>query len=124
MAGSLSNYMEKEVLDHLLKVGAWSQVDPMYIGLGDTGGDDTGLTNEFSAGNYARKSIDSGEFGTGAASRSIANDAAITFVTADASWGTPTHWGIFDASSAGNMIAYGKSRVRVLSGTEIQQVLA
>lgn len=107
MAGSLTDYAEKKVLDHVLKTTAWS-ANPatLYVGLG-TVSDDTGLTTEFSEGNYVRKSTTVAEWGTPAASRSIANDAAITFLTANATWGTPTKWGIYDAESAGNCIAHG-----------------
>lgn len=37
----------------------------------------------------------------------IANDGAITFPTASASWGTVTHFGVFDASTAGNLLYWG-----------------
>lgn len=109
MAGSFSDYTEKKVLDHLLKTTAWSpNPTSLWIALGDTGADDTGLTNEFTvANNYARKEITVSEFGTVASSRSIANDAIIQFNTASGAWGTPSNWGIFDASTAGNMIAWG-----------------
>ena len=107
MPGSLSNYAEKKVLDHLLKTTAWSP-NPitLYMALG-TAKDDAGVTTEFSSGNYARKSITVAEFGTVASGRSIVNDAAITFITANATWGTPSVWGIYDASSGGNCIATG-----------------
>lgn len=105
--GSLANYAEKMVLDHVLKTSAWS-ANPatLYLALG-TGVDDDGVTGEFSAGNYVRKSTTVAEWGTPAALRSIANDAAITFLTADASWGTPAGWALYDAETTGNCIAMG-----------------
>ena len=35
------------------------------------------------------------------------NSAAEEFATATGSWGTVTHVGVFDASSSGNLLAYG-----------------
>jgi hypothetical protein len=35
------------------------------------------------------------------------NNIAITFPTATGSWGTVTYFGIYDASTAGNLVGYG-----------------
>ena len=37
----------------------------------------------------------------------MANDGAVTFPAATASWGTVTHFGVFDASSTGNLLYWG-----------------
>ena len=46
------------------------------------------------------------------------NTALVTFTQASGAWGTITHWALFDASSAGNMMAHGSLSVSkaVVSG--------
>jgi hypothetical protein len=99
--GSFSDYLENEILDHVLG-SAYTQ-PTIYIGLG-TGASDTGLTGEPGSGNYAREAHASW---TSASSRTTSNSGAITFNTASGSWGTLSHYGIFDASSGGNLLAWG-----------------
>jgi len=35
------------------------------------------------------------------------NNGAVTFPTPSADWGTATHWGVFDASTGGNLLFHG-----------------
>jgi hypothetical protein len=100
--GSLSDYLELELLDHIFNA-SYTPVAAIYIGLG-TGGSDTGLTGEPSGNNYNRKAI---TFGA-ATARGITQNALVTFDQASGSWGTLTHYGIFDQSTAGNMLAWGQ----------------
>ena len=101
---SLSNYLELELLDHVIGQGSRDYTPPtIYIALG-TGADDTGLTGEPSANAYARVAHASW---TAAASRTLSNSGTVSFPQATGSWGTLTHYAIFDAASAGNMLAWG-----------------
>jgi hypothetical protein len=103
--GSLSNYAENELLDHVLKVGAYTQPTNLYIALStaDPTEDGSGLA-EPSGGSYARVLCNGWDT---AASRATQNTAAIQFARASGSWGTVTHFAIFDAITGGNMIAHG-----------------
>lgn len=101
--GSLSNFLELELLDHVLGNGSYTP-PTIYIALG-TGADDTGLTGEPSGNNYARKAHASWNT---AASRAITNNGVITFNQASGSWGTVTHYAIFDALTTGNMLGWGQ----------------
>jgi hypothetical protein len=47
-----------------------------------------------------------GVWGT-AADGEITNDSTITFPEASGSWGTISHFALFDAAEGGNMLAYG-----------------
>jgi hypothetical protein len=47
----------------------------------------------------------------------MSNDVAITFPTASASWGTVTHFGVFDASTAGNLLYWGALSVSKAVGS-------
>lgn len=75
---------------------------------------DPGLTgaSELSGGGYARVAVSAatGSWSapaTNGSSREITNSGAITFPTATADWTSATHFGIWDASSAGNFIRGG-----------------
>lgn len=65
--------------------------------------DGTGL-NEPGGGSYAREAI---TFGA-AASRRVTQSGNVAFDTATAEWGWITHWALMDASTSGNVMAFGK----------------
>jgi hypothetical protein len=98
---SFSNYLETELLDHVFAGNAYSSPSAVYVGLftATPGEDDSGT--EVSGGSYARQA---GSFSV--SGNTATTTAAIEFPTATASWGTITHIGIYDASSAGNLLAY------------------
>lgn len=103
--GSLSNYAENELLDHVLKVGAFPQPSNIYVALSTAdpteGG---GSIAEPSGGSYARVACNTWN---AAASRSTANTNAVQFPRATGNWGTITHFALFDAITSGNPLAYG-----------------
>jgi hypothetical protein len=100
----LSNYLENELLDHVLRVGAYPQPSGLYVALG-TGASDAGLTGEpTGVGSYARVLHNTW---ASPASRASSNTGAVTFPMASAAWGTMTHFGIFDALSGGNLLIWG-----------------
>lgn len=113
--GSISDYLENELLDHVLGVGAYTPASTVYIGLStaDPTDDGSGLA-EPSGNNYAREAITF----SAAASRKVENSGTITFNQASGSWGTITHYALFDALSGGNMLAHGSLAVSksVVSG--------
>ena len=112
--GSLSNYAENELLDHVLKVGAYTPPTHIYIALStaDPTDDASGLS-EPSGGSYARILCDDWDT---AASRAIQNTSSVEYVEATGSWGTLTHFAIMDALTGGNMLAYGSlSESKVIS---------
>lgn len=102
MAG-FSDYLELEVLDHVFGGASYTAPATIYVALYTVAPDDTGGGTEVSGGSYARQSM---AFGT-AASGSISNSGSVEFPTATADYGTVVAMGLFDASSAGNLLAYG-----------------
>ena len=106
MAACVSTYLANAILNHVLKGTAYSQPTNLYLALSTANPtvDGSGLA-EPSGGSYARKQINTA-FDT-AAARAVTTDTQIDFVTATGSWGTITHWAIYDASSAGNMLFFG-----------------
>lgn len=121
--GSLTNYAENAVLEHLTRETAYTPAATLYLALctGDPGEAATGAScNECSnSGNsYARAAI---TFGA-ATSRSISNSALVTFTTLTGSAGTASHFAICDSGTygAGNVLAYGQfteSKVLVSGNT-------
>ncbi len=104
MAGSMTNFLELELLDHVFGKGSYTAPTP-YLALFTAAPSDAGGGTEVTGGSYARVAItaDMAAAGSGA----ITNSAGIEFPTASASWGTVTHFAVMDASTAGNMLWWG-----------------
>ncbi len=104
--GSLSNYAENKILDHLM--GKTSYAMPtIYVALSTADPLETGAGLAEPSGNgYARQAT-AGDDWNAAASGATDNASAIVFAEATGSWGTLTHFALFDAISGGNMIGYG-----------------
>jgi hypothetical protein len=114
---NISTFLSDKLLDHAM--GSTSYTMPtVYLGLYTTNPTmpaGTGGT-EVSGGSYARVAL-AGDWAA-ASAESKATNADVTFATATADWGAITGVGIFDASSAGNVLAAGPLTVTktVLNG--------
>jgi len=110
MSGKLTNYLENELLDHVLKVGAWNRPANLYVRLctADPGETATPATLvEPSGGAYTPIAID-GNWSAGS-SRATANNTTITFVESTSNWGTISHFAVADTTTTtGNVLAYGE----------------
>lgn len=100
---AMSDYLENKVLDHILATTSYTAPATVYVGLstGSFGDDNSGT--ELSGSGYARVAASFGAAASGTAS----NDAAIEFSAASGDWGTVSHFGIFDASTTGNLLIHG-----------------
>jgi hypothetical protein len=103
-----SDYLEQKLRDHIFRGIAYTPPTTLYLSLHTANPTDTGSGAEVSGGSYARKSVanSSSEWssdGTGLTS----NVNTQTFPTATGSWGTLTHFGVWDAASSGNLLIYG-----------------
>jgi len=102
--GSLTNFTENEVLDHILKVGSYSPPATVYLALFTADPGETGaLANEATYTGYARKAI---TFGA-AAARAVTQNAQVDFDPCTGGSNVISHWGLMDALTSGNMLAYG-----------------
>jgi hypothetical protein len=99
MAGK-SDYLENKLLDHVLRNTAYTSPTTVYMALFTAAPSDAGGGTEVSGNNYARAAI---TFGA-AASGAITNSADVNFNTPSGSWGACSHFGIFDASTNGNLL--------------------
>jgi len=100
---SFSDYLETKVLDHVFAGTAYTAPSTLYVALFTAAPSDSGGGTEVSGGGYARQTI---AFTTSGDTTS--NNAAIEFPTATANYGSVTHVGIYDASSAGNLMAWAE----------------
>lgn len=101
---SFSDYLENKILDHLFNDSAFS-APSTYLFLSTTAPNDDGTNVTEPVGNgYARVQISPADM-SAASGGSKTNTAVKTFPTATPSgWGTITHWGLYDASTSGNML--------------------
>jgi len=106
MAGSISDALEVKLLDHVLKTTPFVIPTDIYIALSTADPLDTGVGIAEPVGDgYARVVCNTWD---AAASRAIANTAAVEFPEAEGDgWGTITHFAIFDAITGGNFLAHG-----------------
>ena len=99
---SLTNAFETTTLQWLLTTDSVTRPTSWYIGLFTSDPTETGSAGtEVSGGSYARVAATFSVTGDTAS-----NTSGIEFSAATASWGTITHIGIMDASTAGNMIVH------------------
>ncbi len=123
MAG-FTDTVEQALLDHFLTDGAYTPPATMYIGLSSTTPTEAGANfTEPSTGSYARVSTAAADWGaaTGTAPATKSTTTAKTFPTATADWvsgANLTYFGLFSASSAGTLLAFGALTVAkpVLNG--------
>lgn len=114
MASGKSTYLDNAILDIVLGAGAtptFAQgVATVFIALftstpsvGGSGGVEVPIAN-----NYSRVSVTNNATNWPSASSGLkSNGTAITFGTASGSWGTVVGFGIYDASTSGNLLYFG-----------------
>ena len=100
---AMSDYLENEILDHILGTGAYTMPTTVYVGLSTASFNDDNSGTELTGNNYAREAATF----TAAASGTTSNSAAVEFNAATGSWGTVSHFGLFDAVSGGNLLIHG-----------------
>lgn len=110
---AMSDYLELEILDHVLGTGAYTHPSTVYLGLSVASMGEDASGTELSGSAYARQAM---AFAA-ASSGSAATNATITFPTATGSWGTVAYWSIWDAVSSGNMLIHGTFTASKAIGT-------
>lgn len=115
---SMTDFLENELIDHLFRGGAYTAPGTLHFGLFTAAPSDAGGGTEVTGGAYARVAVtpNSTNFrntqnsGTGASTGTTGatgNLTAITFPAPTANWGVVTHFAVFDAATAGNMLIHG-----------------
>jgi hypothetical protein len=98
-----SDYLELKVLDHFLGTSATSAPSNVYLALHTADPTDAGSGAEVSGNGYARQAITFAAASGGSAASSSAEE----FTASGGNFGTITHFGIWDASTSGNLLYHG-----------------
>lgn len=98
-----SNYLEGKLIEHVLRNVSYTSPSTVYLSLHTADPTEAGSGAEVSGNGYGRQPIAFGAHSDGACS----NSAVEEFTASGGSFGTVTHFGIFDASSSGNLLYYG-----------------
>lgn len=100
---AFSNYLENALINGTLRATTYTAPTTVYVGLFTSDPTDAGSGTEVSGNAYARQAATFAAPSNGAAS----TNADIQFPQATGNWGTVTHFAIFDALTAGNMMYHG-----------------
>lgn len=100
---AISNYLENALINGTLRATNYTAPSTVYVALFTSDPTDAGSGTEVSGASYARQSASFASPSNGASS----TDADIQFPQAGGSWGTITHFGIYDASTSGNLLYHG-----------------
>lgn len=106
----MSDYLEAELRKHIFRTGSFTKPSALYVALFTAAPSDAGGGTEVSGGSYARAQLNPADANWSAPDATgglTDNLAAITFPAPTANWGQATHFAIFDASTAGNMLIWG-----------------
>jgi hypothetical protein len=96
----MSNYLENALINVTLRATSYTAPTTVYVALYTNDPTDADTGTEVSGTSYARQSVTFGAPSNGATT----NSAAVEFPQAGGAWGTITHIGIRDASTAGNLL--------------------
>lgn len=114
--GAKSDYLENKLIDAIFRGQTYTPPATLYIALLTAAPSDSGGGTEVSGGSYARVGVTAslanfaGTQSAGSTTASsgtggtTSNNGAITFPAPTANWGVVTHWAIYDAASAGNLL--------------------
>lgn len=115
---AMSDYLENKIIDWLLRGQTFTPPATVYVGLLTVAPSDSGGGTEVTGGSYTRVAVASslanwaGSQSAGSTTASsgtvgtTSNNAAVTFPAPTANWGTVVAFGVYDASSAGNLLFY------------------
>ena len=118
---AMSDYLENEILYHILSVGSYTMPSAVYLGLSVASMADDASGTELSGSGYARQAVTF----SAAASGPTSNSGAITFPTATGTWGSIGFWSLWDALSSGNMLLHGSfSAAKSIASGDVLRVSA
>lgn len=110
----MSDYLEVELRKHIFRTGSFTKPAALYVSLHTADPTDTAAGAEANYTGYARiqrDPLDANWTGASATDGNTDNAAAITFGACTVGSNTVTHFGIWDALAAGNMLCYGQLTV-------------
>lgn len=119
MSASVTEHLDKALLNHVFRKVEYKSPAALYVGL-FVGHPSSGY--EVVADGYARRQVefrepdldpDTGELG-------VANAEELTFPKAASGWGRISHFGVFDAPEGGNLLSPGSfKRAKLIEADDI-----
>ena len=108
MPGTLSDYLELKLLDHVFGAAAYTPPVTLYVALYTAAPTDAGGGTEVAGGSYARQAITNNATNFPAAAAGLkSNGTAISFPAATGTWGLVVAAALMDAASGGNQLGWG-----------------
>lgn len=107
---NMTDYLEGQLANHLFRTASMVKPAVIALALFTTAPSDAGGGTEVAGSNYTRVALnplDANWSAPTAGNGITSNSVAATFPVPSATWGTVTHFAIFDALSAGNMLFWG-----------------
>jgi len=107
---AMSDWLEGQIRAHIFRTATFTKPTALHVALFTGAPSDAGGGTEVTGGSYARVArapLDANWTAPDGTGGVTANAAVITFAAPTANWGTVTHFGIFDASSGGNLLFHG-----------------
>lgn len=108
---AMTDYLEGQIIAHIFRTGSFTKPTVLGVGLFTAAPSDAGGGTEVTGNGYSRATLNPADANWAAPSAGngvTSNSSAISFATpTGAGWGTVTHFAVFDAASAGNMLFWG-----------------
>jgi hypothetical protein len=107
---AFTNYAETQLINHIFRTASFTKPTTLNLALFTAVGDGEAATvTELTGNGYTRVAcnpLDANWSAPVSGNGTTYNVNTITFPAATADWGTITHFGIYDASTAGNLLIY------------------
>lgn len=102
---TFTDYLEEKLLEHTFTNTSYTSPTNVYLGLFTVAPSDSASGTEVASANgYSRQACAFDAYSGG----QIKNTSAETFTASGGNWGTVVAFGLFDASTGGNLLAYGE----------------
>jgi len=118
--GSKANYLENQILDHILRGETYTAPTAVYSALFTVIPSDSSAGTEVTQASsaYTRIATTFTTAGATATGQSV-NSGAVSFTTAAADYGAVVGWALMDAATAGNMLYWSTvTTVTIASGDQ------
>ncbi len=108
LAMSNSNYLEQQILSWITGTDMPTAPTTLYVAISTAAPPEAGGTIAEPAGadGYARVAVTFGAIQQGTDAATMSNDVELAFGPATGDWGDISHFAVFDAATAGNMIRH------------------
>lgn len=115
-AGALSDYLENQIIDYLLRGQPFTAPTSVYVALATSEGSDSACGTEVTGGSYARVEVASGltswagtqssgsTTASSGTSGTTSNNGVIEFPSPTAPWGQVVEFCVFDSDEGGNLL--------------------